>query len=67
MIDGIRMFNEHNVEVWKELYIRDTMKKVLFNTNFDLYKSRTVNWRDSQTISLLAVDLVFEELPAVCG
>ena len=66
MINGIRMFNEQDVEVKKEHYSRDTMKKVRFNTNFDLYKSRTANWRDTLTISLLAVDLAPEELPVVC-
>ncbi|XP_021290484.1 1-aminocyclopropane-1-carboxylate oxidase homolog 1-like [Herrania umbratica] len=66
MIDGVRMFNEQDVEVKKEVYSRDTRKKVRFNTNYDLYKSRAADWRDTLTISLLAVDLDPELLPVVC-
>ncbi|XWS53830.1 hypothetical protein CRYUN_Cryun10bG0033900 [Craigia yunnanensis] len=57
---------QEDVEVKKEHCSRDTMKKVRFNVNFDLYKSRTANSRDTLTISLLSVDLASEELPVVC-
>ncbi|RVW71089.1 1-aminocyclopropane-1-carboxylate oxidase-like 11 [Vitis vinifera] len=52
MVNGIRVFNEQDPEVKKEYYSRDMMRKVKFNSNYDLYHSRAANWRDTLTISL---------------
>ncbi|XP_057958545.1 1-aminocyclopropane-1-carboxylate oxidase homolog 1-like [Malania oleifera] len=67
MIHGLRLFNEGDQEVKKELYTRDRRRKVRFNCNHDLYKSQTANWRDTLTISMLASDYFDPEiLPVSC-
>ncbi|XP_022748797.1 1-aminocyclopropane-1-carboxylate oxidase homolog [Durio zibethinus] len=66
MIDGVRMFNEKDLELKKELHSREATKKVRFNSNFDLYKSLTADWRDTMTLSFLDSDSDPEEMPAVC-
>lgn len=67
MIDGIRKFNEQDVELKKEWYTRDRTRNVRFNSNFDLYYSRTANWRDTLTISALAsTNLDSNEHPEIC-
>lgn len=47
MLEGIRLFHEQDVEVKKEWYSHDKLRKVKFNSNYDLYKSRGANWRDT--------------------
>lgn len=66
MIDGVRMFNEQDLELKKEVYSRDATKKVRFNSNFDLYASQTADWRDTLTLSFLDSDPDPNEMPAVC-
>ncbi|XVF38427.1 hypothetical protein REPUB_Repub20aG0100800 [Reevesia pubescens] len=66
MIDGVRMFNEQDLELKKELYSRDSTKKVRFNSNFDLFTSQTADWRDTLTLSFMDSDPDPEEMPAVC-
>ncbi|KAA8548786.1 hypothetical protein F0562_000470 [Nyssa sinensis] len=67
MIDGISLFHEQDLEVKKQFYTRDLTRKAIFNSNFDLYHSRTANWRDTLSISLQASDnLDPNELPATC-
>ncbi|XWS08809.1 hypothetical protein CRYUN_Cryun40dG0032500 [Craigia yunnanensis] len=66
MIDGVRLFNEQDLELKKELYSRDSTKKVRFNSNFDLYASQTADWRDTLTLSFLDSDPDPNEMPAVC-
>lgn len=66
MIEGIRKFNEQDVELKKEFYTRDHTRNVRFNSNYDLHYSRTANWRDTLTISALAsTDLDPNEYPEV--
>ncbi|KAK6278861.1 hypothetical protein POUND7_019128 [Theobroma cacao] len=67
MIDGVRRFNEQDLESKQEFYSRDPTKKVRFHSNFDLYASRTADWRDTLTLSFLDSDPQPEELPAVCS
>ncbi|KAJ9700645.1 hypothetical protein PVL29_006111 [Vitis rotundifolia] len=66
MINGIRMFNEQDPEVKKEYYSRDRVRKVKFNSNYDLYHSRAANWRDTLTISITSDGVDPQELPAIC-
>ncbi|XP_016724414.1 uncharacterized protein [Gossypium hirsutum] len=47
MIDGICQFHEQNTEVKKQFYTRDATRKVLYLRNYDLYKPKATNWRDS--------------------
>ncbi|KAF5941837.1 hypothetical protein HYC85_019479 [Camellia sinensis] len=67
MIDGIRMFHEQDPEVKKAIYTRDRIKRVRFESNYDLYRSRSANWRDTLTISMLVSDhLEPDEFPTSC-
>ncbi|KAJ8763306.1 hypothetical protein K2173_001444 [Erythroxylum novogranatense] len=67
MVDGVRSFNQQDIEVKKMFYTRDPKSKVAFNTNYDLYNSRYANWRDSLTFSRLGLNnLDPEEFPATC-
>ncbi|KAH6770037.1 hypothetical protein C2S52_014840 [Perilla frutescens var. hirtella] len=65
MIDGIKRFNEMDVEEKRKYYSRDSTRKVRFNSNRDLFTSRTANWRDTLTITS-ADQLCSQELPASC-
>ncbi|XP_052882295.1 1-aminocyclopropane-1-carboxylate oxidase homolog 1-like [Gossypium arboreum] len=47
MIDGISQFHEQDTEVKKQFYSRDATRKVLYLSNYDLYKLKAANWRDS--------------------
>ncbi|KAI8560996.1 hypothetical protein RHMOL_Rhmol04G0300600 [Rhododendron molle] len=65
MIDGVRMFHDQDPEIKKALY--DRAKKVRFETNYDLYRSKFPSWRDTLTIYNLASDqLGPDEVPPVC-
>lgn len=67
MIDGIRMFHEQDLQVKMQLYSRDRIKRVRFESNIDLYRSRAANWRDTLTLSMSISDhLDPDEVPAVC-
>lgn len=65
MIDGVRMFHEQDSEIKKSLY--DRTKRVRFETNYDLYKSKFANWRDTLIIYMLHSDQIDpDEIPSVC-
>ncbi|KAL0349003.1 UNVERIFIED_CONTAM: 1-aminocyclopropane-1-carboxylate oxidase1 [Sesamum angustifolium] len=65
MIDGIRKFNEMDVKEKRRYYSRDYTRRVRYSSNFDLFASKTANWRD--TLSISCSDLIdSEELPASC-
>ncbi|KAF8394293.1 hypothetical protein HHK36_020499 [Tetracentron sinense] len=67
MIEGILGFNEQDHEVKKELYSRDCQRRVRFSSNFDLYKTRAANWRDTLNFDMLSPDLLSSQaLPAIC-
>ncbi|KAE8698254.1 hypothetical protein F3Y22_tig00110600pilonHSYRG00073 [Hibiscus syriacus] len=66
MIEGIRLFNEQDLELKKEVYSRDRAKKVKFNTNFDLFASKTADWRGTLTLSFLDSDPDPSAMPQVC-
>ncbi|KAL2463652.1 1-aminocyclopropane-1-carboxylate oxidase-like protein 1 [Forsythia ovata] len=67
MLDGIQKFNEQGVEKKKKYYTRDNMRRVRFNSNYDLFTSRTASWRDTLNISFSDPDQIdSEELPALC-
>lgn len=51
MLHGIRMFHEQDNEVKKEFYGRVLSNPVVFMSNYDLYKSKAANWRDSLVIN----------------
>ncbi|KAF7146692.1 hypothetical protein RHSIM_Rhsim04G0185900 [Rhododendron simsii] len=67
MIDGVRRFHEQDPEVKKLLYTRDRMNRVRFESNYDLYKSKAANWRDTLNIEMLVSDqLDPDEIPTAC-
>ncbi|GLT99433.1 hypothetical protein SLE2022_168720 [Rubroshorea leprosula] len=67
MIDGIRRFHEQDAEVKKETYSRDySSRKVLYNSNFDLYQAPVTNWRDSLCWIMAPSPPDPQVLPAVC-
>ncbi|XP_071726341.1 1-aminocyclopropane-1-carboxylate oxidase homolog 1-like isoform X1 [Rutidosis leptorrhynchoides] len=65
-IDSIRMFHEQDNETKMKFYSRDRMNMVRFESNIDLYQSRTANWRDTLTISMAYSELPPEQVPVVC-
>ena len=66
MLDGVRRFHEQDSETKKEFYSRDYMKRFYYNTNFDLYRTPAVNWRDSFASTMAPRPPNPEELPSVC-
>ncbi|KAH7841976.1 hypothetical protein Vadar_000081 [Vaccinium darrowii] len=65
MIDGVRRFHEQDSDLKKSLY--DLKKRLRFESNYDLYKSKFANWRDTLTIYMLHSDPVDpDEIPLVC-
>ena len=66
MLEGARGFHELPREVKAEYYTRELAKKVKFRSNFDLYKSRFANWRDSLSCVMGPDPLDPQELPLVC-
>ncbi|KAM6544575.1 hypothetical protein CsatB_025311 [Cannabis sativa] len=48
MKDGVRCFYEQEDEI-KEYYTRDISEPFVYNSNFDLYITPCVNWRDTFT------------------
>ncbi|KAK2966105.1 hypothetical protein RJ640_001519 [Escallonia rubra] len=67
MIEGVRLFHEQDVEAKKEFYTRDNTRSVLLNSNYDLFISRTANWRDSLIMAVSAYQsLESNYFPAIC-
>ncbi|GFP95917.1 1-aminocyclopropane-1-carboxylate oxidase homolog 1 [Phtheirospermum japonicum] len=65
MIDGIRKFNDQDVEEKKKYYSRDIKRRVRFNSSYDLFTSRTASWRDTLSISFPGLDPIdHHDLPA---
>ena len=64
--DGVQRFHEQDIEEKKELYTRDHMKPLVYNSNFDLYSSPALNWRDSFMCYLAPNPPKPEDLPVVC-
>lgn len=67
MIDGTRKFHEQDAELKKEFYSRDRSRKVKYESNIDLYRSRSADWRDTLTLNLLwSNQIAPDELPEIC-
>ncbi|AET02504.1 putative deacetoxyvindoline 4-hydroxylase [Medicago truncatula] len=66
MIDGVVRFHEQDTEMKKKFYSRDITKRAYFNTNFDLYVTPAVNWRDSLSCVMGPQPLDPQDLPTVC-
>ncbi|XP_009619591.1 1-aminocyclopropane-1-carboxylate oxidase homolog 1 isoform X2 [Nicotiana tabacum] len=66
MIKGVQRFNEQPNEQKMEFYSRDNLKKVKFNSNFDLYQSKAANWRDTLACVMAPNPPRSDELPVTC-
>ncbi|XP_016475896.1 1-aminocyclopropane-1-carboxylate oxidase homolog 1 [Nicotiana tabacum] len=66
MLNGDRRFYEQDTEVKKRWYTRDISKKVMYNSNFDLYRGASANWRDTTNCSMAPNPPTADELPEAC-
>ncbi|XP_076887050.1 1-aminocyclopropane-1-carboxylate oxidase homolog 1-like [Bidens hawaiensis] len=66
MLQGVRRFNEQDVEIKKRFYTRDNSRAFVYNSNFDLYASPAANWRDTFYSFMAPSPPPAEELPEVC-
>ncbi|KAF1897320.1 hypothetical protein Lal_00035023 [Lupinus albus] len=66
MVMAARGFHELPQEVKAKYYTRDVMKKVKYGSNFDLYKSKYANWRDTLFCVMGPEPLDPQELPPIC-
>ncbi|CDO99213.1 unnamed protein product [Coffea canephora] len=66
MLSRARDFHELPHEEKRVYYTRQTSKKVQYTSNFDLYKSRSANWRDTLFCVMGPEPLDPLQLPEVC-
>ncbi|XP_059448773.1 1-aminocyclopropane-1-carboxylate oxidase homolog 1-like [Corylus avellana] len=66
MKEGVRRFFEQDDEVRKELYTRDLTRKLVYNSNFDLYSAQATCWRDTFLCIMAPDPPKSEDLPAAC-
>lgn len=67
MMEGVLRFYEQDTEVKKQFYTRDaSRKKMVYNSNFDLYTAPAANWRDTFYCLMAPHPPNPEELPAAC-
>ncbi|CAN1279500.1 1-aminocyclopropane-1-carboxylate oxidase homolog 1 [Linum perenne] len=57
-------FYEQDLEEKKEFFSRDYTRKIVYNSNFDLYTGQATNWRDSTVFYMSPDPPKPEELPA---
>jgi hypothetical protein len=61
----IRFF-EQDSEVKRELYSRELLRPLVYNSNFDLYSSPAACWRDTFFCLMAPKSPKPEDLPSVC-
>ncbi|KAL8486602.1 hypothetical protein ACS0TY_023333 [Phlomoides rotata] len=66
MLEGVRRFYEQDSEVKKEWYTRDGSKTVVYNSNFDLFRAASANWRDTTYCNMAPNTPKPDELPGAC-
>nr|XP_043628534.1 1-aminocyclopropane-1-carboxylate oxidase homolog 1-like [Erigeron canadensis] len=68
MMEGVRRFHEDDVEVRKEWYKRNGggKRRVVYNTNFDLFTAPVANWRDTFYVTMAPNPPHPDELPLSC-
>ena len=66
MIEGIRRFHELETEVKKEFYSRDLSRKVVYLSNYGLYRNQAASWLDSLGCFMAPHPPKPEAMPAVC-
>ncbi|CAI9264827.1 unnamed protein product [Lactuca saligna] len=65
-VQGVRRFHEQDYEVKKGFYTRDLSSTLVYISNYDLYSSPALNWRDIFFSFMAPLPLPPEELPEVC-
>lgn len=66
MIRGVRSFHEQDTEIKKQWYTRQLTKRVVYNSNFDLYSAPATNWRDTFFCIMAPNPPSPEQLPPIC-
>lgn len=66
MLAATKAFHELPRDVRAKYYTREPKRKVKLSSNFDLYKSKFANWRDTLFCLTGPDPLDPEELPSVC-
>lgn len=66
VMDVVKEFHEQEVETKKKYYARDFKNKVVFQSNFDLYKVSSTNWRDTLYLIMGPDPSHPQDLPHVC-
>ncbi|GER56153.1 2-oxoglutarate (2OG) and Fe(II)-dependent oxygenase superfamily protein [Striga asiatica] len=66
MLSGVRRFHEQDDEIKRQYYTRDFEKKMIYNSNFDLYSSAAANWRDSFNCIMAPYPPDPQEFPFAC-
>ncbi|CAI9775962.1 unnamed protein product [Fraxinus pennsylvanica] len=72
IVEEVRIASEtwgffQDIEVKKKYYTRDNTRRVRFNSNYDLFTSRTANWRDTLSISFSDPEQIdSKEFPDSC-
>nr|XP_017227105.1 PREDICTED: 1-aminocyclopropane-1-carboxylate oxidase homolog 1-like isoform X2 [Daucus carota subsp. sativus] len=68
MLTGVRNFHEQDFDEKKMWYTRKPIswRKLVYNCNFNLYRSSTTNWRDTFNVPVAPSLPKPEELPEIC-
>ncbi|GJW93836.1 1-aminocyclopropane-1-carboxylate oxidase homolog 1-like protein [Tanacetum coccineum] len=68
MMEGVKRFHEDDAEVRKQWYKRNGggKRRVVYNTNFDLYTAPMANWRDTFYVTMAPNPPQPDELPPQC-
>ena len=64
-MEAVKGFHEQDTETKKQYYSRDYVKKVVYNSNFDLYTNAVANWRDSLYLIMAPDPPTPQELPQI--
>uniref|UniRef100_A0A0E0LUL7 Non-haem dioxygenase N-terminal domain-containing protein n=1 Tax=Oryza punctata TaxID=4537 RepID=A0A0E0LUL7_ORYPU len=66
MLAVVRRFHEEPLEAKEPYYTRDLGSKVRFSSNYDLFRSPAVNWRDTLFMEMAPEGPLPEEIPPPC-
>jgi isopenicillin N synthase-like dioxygenase len=66
MKNGVKRFHELDTEAKKEFYSRDNNRSFIYKSNFDLYSSPALTWRDTFMCYLAPDTPKPADFPAVC-
>ncbi|KAL1806441.1 hypothetical protein ACET3Z_029509 [Daucus carota] len=64
MLQSVSRFFDQDTEVRRQFYTRDYSKKVVYNSNYDLFRAPAADWRDTLSCFMAPSPPTPEELPA---